>query len=772
MSSDRLPSLEQSIIRQDIVGRWRGAWELMNDSIDSGGISYRGIAQLFLKSTFAPESFPKAEIFAPKVRVLVQKLAGMSPYSSLNPSESVLAEGEKRLIQRLLDVTPATVPRAMETIDELAKMSQLTLWTVGDYVEATHSLPKGLLSHESAIAGTGHQLWKLWKLGLTNRKDIAIAVSDNKTDTLMQRITHQEKNRTGRFVFFDDRVENLERVKNLIDQGNDSRELTGDRHIECDLVLVNQGSRRKVPPPEIETRGSVVKYSVIDRFAEAPGHVRGLQKSPDERIGVYCDVDGVITDNTQVRKEWDDIAYQIVREVVERARLVNPQKRKRGGEQLTTADLRLPAVKEFIEAARVKGLRIGVKNGAYDIIQPGHIGGLDDAKDACDVLIVLLNSDESIRRYKGVKEHVPRPLVPEIQRADVLLGLDPVDVVVLFDEQDPSEIIRVLRPDVYVSSVEYEGKGLPEFRAAEEVGADVVYTNMREGYSTSSVVKRLLAGFLTVMEGKGVFSGLAAKVLRKKAGYAREVLSGMANSGDHPSYIPVAEKDAYKRMVEKEAKFDNGDMGSKIIGNCTLEEEINIVDALMWLPLDLKKDVRTIRIVESDEHILRASYGIALALGQAEMVLPKDLYNMGREAGQFAAIHELGGHGLLGMIYKLHPEKFFEIRTMWMEAIKGNPGLLEKDNYVRQQGRILNRLKALQTQIHLGTLKQKGRFIVADYEEFIANRMAEFFIDMIHNKRNMLVRDPVRYFTSQEQQDMTQCSMRTYQIWKELTEKQ
>ncbi len=517
---DRLPGFEQPVIRQDIVGRWRGALDLMNDSIDGGGISYRGIARLFLKSVFTPDSFPSSDVFAPNVRVLAQKLSGMSPYSGLQASESVIAGGENRLIQRILDVTPATVPRALETIDELANMSHLTMWTVGDYVETKHSLPKGLLSDESTIDGTGNQLWKLWKLGLTNRKDVAIAVSDNKTDNVLQHIAQQEKNGTGRFVFLDDRVGNLERVKQLIDEENASRALTGDRQVECDLILVNQGIRRKVPPPEIDTKGSVVTYSVIDRFAEAPDHLRGLQKSSDETVGVFCDVDGVITDNTQVRKEWDDIAYQTAQEVADRARLVNPQKRKRGGEILTTADLRLPAIKEYIDAARAKGLRIGVKNGAYDIIQPGHIGGFDDAKDACDVLLVLINSDASMRANKGVKEHVPRPIVSEVQRADVLLGLEPVDAIILFDEADPSEMIRAIRPDVYISTMEYEGKGLPECRAAEEVGADVVYTNIREGYSTSSIVKNILSGFLKVMEGKGILTGTAAKLLRRSTGYA------------------------------------------------------------------------------------------------------------------------------------------------------------------------------------------------------------------------------------------------------------
>lgn len=512
--------MESEAIHHDIVSRWRRAWELMSQSIDGGGTNLRGTAKIFLRSVFKPDTLPDANEFEPKVRVLSQRLSGMSPYSSLNLSESVLVEGEKRLIQRLLDVTPATVPCAMETIDQLAKMSHLTLWTVGDYIETKHNLPKGLLSDKSTLSGTGHQLWKLWKLGLTNRKDFDIAVSDNKTDKVLQHIVQQEKTGVARFVFLDDQVGNLERVKQLLDQENTSRALTGDRQVECDLVLVNQGSRRKVPPPEIVTKGSFARYSVIDRFADAPDHIRGLQEKVDEKVGIFCDVDGVITDNTVVRKEWDDIAYQTVQEVAERARLINPQKRKRGGEKLTTADLKLPAIKKFIEAARAKGLRIGVKNGAFDIIQPGHIGGFDDAREACDVLVVLLNSDESIRTNKGVKENIPRPLIPEVQRADVLLGLDAVDAVVLFDEKDPAEIIRAIRPDVYISSVEYEGKDLPEFHAADEVGADIVYTNIREGYSTSSIVRKILQGFLKVMEGKGVLVGAAANLLRRNVKYA------------------------------------------------------------------------------------------------------------------------------------------------------------------------------------------------------------------------------------------------------------
>ncbi len=490
MSDIPMP-MERSMLNQEIVGRWRGAWQLYNQGAD-GQTNILGITRIFLKSIFKPDSFPTVDQFPPQVdRTLLQRLTGFSPFASVKPTEAVLQEAERSMVEKVLDVDPPLVPGAMATIDHLAKTNNFTIWTVGDTLESSHHLPEELVGRKDTLPGTGHQFWKLWKLGLTRQSDIHIAVSDNKQERILNSIREQEKLGLQRFVIMDDDFGNLERAKQLIDQDNLDRELQGATPVSYDLVLVNQGRKRKVPPPEITTKGSLGTYSVIDRFAEAVGRVDEIKKtSHQDRLGIFCDFDGVVTDNVAMRQEWDKIAENVVEEVVERSRLKNPQKEIAAG-KITSEDIRLAKSQPYIEACRQKGLRIGVLNGAFDILHPGHLEALKEARDACDVLIVMLNSDRSIREYKGVKDGIRRPLTNEAQRAAVLLGLEHVDRVVLFDEQNPSNLIKEIKPNVYISSDEYKDKPLPEFEAAKQVGADVIFTSPRIGVSTSSIVSAI-----------------------------------------------------------------------------------------------------------------------------------------------------------------------------------------------------------------------------------------------------------------------------------------
>lgn len=497
-------SPEAAMVREDIGARWKTSWDVVDKS---GGTNVRAISRLFLRSVFAPKQLSQLP-FSPDVQPEVQKLSSFSPYNSTQPSEQMLADAERTLVKRVLDLEPPIVPQALETLDALAKKGELTIWTVGDYLGATHDLPEEIKGSQERTLGTGHQLWKLWKLGITEKPDIRIGVSDNKINDVLPRIQRQEAAGRERFIFLDDTFSNLEKVKQVIEEENNRRALTGDDPITYDLLLVNQGRRRTIPPPELSMRGAMGTFGVIDQFSQAPGKIQELSQGKAESTGIFCDFDGVVTDNAAVRQRWDDIAQDVVEETVALAKLKNPQKEKRGGGKLTPEDLTSAAVQGYLEACRAKGLRIGVKNGAYDLLQPGHLGGFDDARAACDVLIVLLNSDASIREYKGVKEGVPRPILPETDRADILLGLESVNGVVIFSEENPADAIRALRPDVYISSAEYEGKNLAEFDAAASVGADVVFTNMREGYSTSSIVRSILEGAESVKKQEPALAGV------------------------------------------------------------------------------------------------------------------------------------------------------------------------------------------------------------------------------------------------------------------------
>jgi rfaE bifunctional protein nucleotidyltransferase chain/domain len=126
-------------------------------------------------------------------------------------------------------------------------------------------------------------------------------------------------------------------------------------------------------------------------------------------------------------------------------------------------------------------------NGCFDLLHPGHIGFLAQARALGDLLVVGLNSDDSVRRLKGAG----RPLVAEADRAAVLAGLRSVDAATLFDEDTPLELIRELLPDVLVKGADYNLEGVVGREVIEEAGGDVRVLPFVEGYSTTDILNRL-----------------------------------------------------------------------------------------------------------------------------------------------------------------------------------------------------------------------------------------------------------------------------------------
>jgi D-glycero-beta-D-manno-heptose 1-phosphate adenylyltransferase len=126
-------------------------------------------------------------------------------------------------------------------------------------------------------------------------------------------------------------------------------------------------------------------------------------------------------------------------------------------------------------------------NGCYDLLHPGHIGLLEQARSLGDVLIVGLNTDAGVARAKGSG----RPLTPQQERAAVLLALEAVDGVVFFDEETPRELIAALLPDVLVKGADWSHfiAGREEVEAA---GGRVVALPLEPGYSTTGIIEELL----------------------------------------------------------------------------------------------------------------------------------------------------------------------------------------------------------------------------------------------------------------------------------------
>ncbi len=139
---------------------------------------------------------------------------------------------------------------------------------------------------------------------------------------------------------------------------------------------------------------------------------------------------------------------------------------------------------------RKQGLKIGFTNGCFDILHPGHVKLLTAARGACDRLIVGLNSDSSVRRLKGES----RPVQNERARAEVLSALEAVDLVVLFEEDTPLNLIIRIKPGVLVKGSDYTREQVVGHDVVEAYGGEVRLVDILPGFSTTSLVNRAREG--------------------------------------------------------------------------------------------------------------------------------------------------------------------------------------------------------------------------------------------------------------------------------------
>lgn len=137
-----------------------------------------------------------------------------------------------------------------------------------------------------------------------------------------------------------------------------------------------------------------------------------------------------------------------------------------------------------------EGLKVGFANGCFDLIHPGHVSLLRQAAAACDRLIVAINSDASVRLLKGET----RPVQTQDARAQVLMGVKGVDMVVVFDEPTPLALVEALRPDVIVKGSDYKEHEVVGGDVVKARGGSVLLVDLVEGQSTTSLVKRMKAG--------------------------------------------------------------------------------------------------------------------------------------------------------------------------------------------------------------------------------------------------------------------------------------
>jgi len=145
-------------------------------------------------------------------------------------------------------------------------------------------------------------------------------------------------------------------------------------------------------------------------------------------------------------------------------------------------------LKNIVDELRNQNLKIVFTNGCFDILHKGHVEYLNHAKKFGDILIVGINSDKSIKKIKGDK----RPIIPVESRIYVLNNLKSVDFVVLFDEDTPINLIKIIKPEVHVKGGDYNEDDLPESKIIKEYGGEVKIIPLIEGFSTTNVIEWVL----------------------------------------------------------------------------------------------------------------------------------------------------------------------------------------------------------------------------------------------------------------------------------------
>jgi len=152
-----------------------------------------------------------------------------------------------------------------------------------------------------------------------------------------------------------------------------------------------------------------------------------------------------------------------------------------------TKIVKLPTLKKKISQLRRQGHKIAFTNGCFDILHLGHVSYLQKVKKAGRILIIGLNSDQSIKKIKGPK----RPIVDEKARAAILAALACVDYVILFNDETPLKVIEALKPDVLIKGADWKGKGIVGSDCVLAHGGKVEYIKYISGLSSTNIINRI-----------------------------------------------------------------------------------------------------------------------------------------------------------------------------------------------------------------------------------------------------------------------------------------
>lgn len=141
----------------------------------------------------------------------------------------------------------------------------------------------------------------------------------------------------------------------------------------------------------------------------------------------------------------------------------------------------------IIERHKQEGKTIVFTNGCYDLLHVGHIRCLKGAKAEGDILVLALNSDESVQAFKKKG----RPLMPEDERLELLAAIEYVDYLTVFSEPTVDSLLRLLRPHVYAKGTDYNAENLPEREAAREINARMAFVGDPKSHSTTVFIAKI-----------------------------------------------------------------------------------------------------------------------------------------------------------------------------------------------------------------------------------------------------------------------------------------
>jgi D-glycero-beta-D-manno-heptose 1-phosphate adenylyltransferase len=147
------------------------------------------------------------------------------------------------------------------------------------------------------------------------------------------------------------------------------------------------------------------------------------------------------------------------------------------------------ALARAIDEQRAAGRRVVFTNGTFDLLHVGHLRSLTDARSRGDLLVVALNSDASVRSYKGPG----LPIQPEDERAELIAGLRCVDYVTLFDEPRVDGLLALLRPHVHAKGTEYTPETIPEAATVRSYGGEIAIVGDPKAHSSSWLMSRIRA---------------------------------------------------------------------------------------------------------------------------------------------------------------------------------------------------------------------------------------------------------------------------------------